>query len=178
MRFTFIANNSLSVSPKDTETRFIFAPYLRQSPYTSVPPEQLSVNIALARGSLDASSINPDRVYSAFIKGAEIWWDSYSDIKDLIITLESEELEQRNAEVLNRAGVNSVYPIYTPHMVLAFDIPNSTSRNRWWTNQVIEDFNTKHKGKLIRLTNEELNSTSGVVPTNPNDQLIIDQPTL
>ena len=178
MRFTFIPNNSLNVYPKDEETKFIFEPYLRSAPYDAVRPDQLFVSIALAVGALEGITIEPDRVYSAFITGAEIWWDSYSDIKDLIITLESEELNIRHFEALARSNALSVYPEYKPHITLAFDIPNSNSRNRWWTNQIIQDFNTTHKGKLIRLSGEQLNSTSGIIEQLQDGSVVIDQPTL
>ena len=131
MKYTFVPNNSLVVYPKDTETRFIFEPYLSQAPYTPVRADQLFVSVALALSPLEGIRVDPDRVYSAFIKGAEIWWDSFSNIKDLIVTLESDDLEIRHNEALVSSNANSVYLQYTPNIALAFDIPNSTPRNRW-----------------------------------------------
>jgi len=172
---TLIPSNHISVYPKDAETKFIFEPYLSSCPFTSVLPENLFTSVALTRTPIFGVELDPNRVYSAFIKGAEIWLDSYSEIKDMIITLESPELELRHKQILEQSQTQSVYPNYVPHLALAFDVPNFSSRNRWWFNQVIEDFTTKYVGRLIRLHGENLQSSSGIVL---EETLVIQNPTL
>lgn len=179
-KLTFIPNNHLFVTPLEQEVEFIFKPYLVSSPFRALRPEELHTSIVFADRSLTDVPLRPEQTYSAFIKGAEIWWDTYTGIKDLIIMLDAPELEARNQEVLKTSGARSAYPTYTPHIALAFDIPNSTPKNRWWINQILQDFATKHKGKLIRFSGETLQSSTGVFPVTDaqTEQVTISQPTL
>ncbi len=176
----FIPNNHLFVTPLAQEIEFLFKPYLVSSPFKALLPEELHASVLFADRSLVNTPLMPAQIYSAFIKGAEIWWDTYSGIKDLIILLDSPDLEKRHNEVLAVSGAHSAYPAYSPHMAISFDIPNSTSRTRWWVNQIIQDFSTKHKGKLIRFSNETLQSSTGNFPTTSQDSepITLQQPTL
>ena len=176
----FIPNNHLFVTPLEQETRFLFTPYLVSCPYRAVRPEEMYASILFADRSLAGIPTRPEQVYSAFIKGAQIWWDPVAGIKDLIILLDSPELEARRNEVLEASGSKSANAEYSPHIALAFDIPNSTIRNRWWVNQVIQDFSTKHKDRLIRFSGETIHSSTGSFPIDDsNSQTInIQQPTL
>lgn len=176
----FIPNNHLFVTPLEQETRFLFQPYLVSCPFRSIRADELYASILFADKSLVDVPLRPDQTYSAFIKGAEIWWDSYVGIKDLVIMLDSPELEARRKEVLELSGARSAYPDYLPHIAIAFDIPNSTPKNRWWVNQVLQEFSTKHKGKLIRLSGETIQSSTGTFPTTDaeNPPVSIHQPTL
>lgn len=166
-----IANNHVAVRPMDEEVKMLLEPYLRQCPFNAERPENVHATIAYTETSIQASLIDPSKVYTATITGAQSWFDRYMGIKDFVITLESPDLIARHNELIEASGTKSVYDDYVPHIVLAYDIPNSTPRNRWWINDVIEQFNTRYKGTVIRFSGEYIEDSAGNVPPRGQENL-------
>lgn len=173
MSLVTLKNNHVSVSLLDSEVKFIFDPYLRSAPFRAVRPENLYATIAYADGSIPETLLRPDDTYTATIKGAQIWWDSYLGIKDLVVLLDSPDLEKRHTEILHGTGIGSVYEAYVPHITLAYDIPNATSRYRWWINNILEVFDTKLKGTVLRLGSERLKDSAGTLPPRGAEKLLV-----
>ena len=171
MALITIPNNHVAVRPMDAEVKLLLEPYVRQCPFRSERPENLHATIVYARSPIPERLIQPGNVYTAVIAGAKIWYDPYMEIKDVVILLDSLDLIERANQILSESNVQSVYDTYVPHMTLAYDIPNTNHRYRWWTNDVIERFNTRYKGTVIRFSEEFLEDSAGNVPVRGEEKL-------
>jgi hypothetical protein len=168
-----VPDNHLFAKLMLPEAKFIFEPYLDQAPYTTVWPEDLRVSIAYSVNPMINLIVQPEAIYSGFIDRAELWYDTYMNTKSLIIKLESPDLVARHKEVMAQTGAKSVYPEFIPHMTLAYSVPPTTRRNRWFTNQVINDFATKYRGQLLRFSGETLEASQGYINENPDSPQVI-----
>jgi len=171
MSLTTIPNNHVAVKPLDSEVRMLIEPYIRQCPFRAERPEDLHCSVAYAQSSIPTSMIDPNAVYTGVIIGAQIWFDQYLGIKDMVILLDSKDLVDRHNKLLSDAGVASVYDDYVPHITIAYDIPNSSSRYRWWINDVIERFATRYKGTVIRFSGEYIEDSAGNVAVRGQELL-------
>lgn len=163
MSLITIPNNHVAVKPLDTEVRLLLEPYLRQCPFRAERTEDLHSTIAYTQTSIPTELVDPAAVYTGVITGAQIWFDKYLGIKDMVILLDSPSLVDRHNKLLSLSGAESVYDDYVPHITIAYDIPNSSSRYRWWINDVIERFATRYKGTVIRFSGEYIEDSAGNV---------------
>ena len=156
----FVPNNNVYVSPEPESVSYLFNEYLKSAPFKSCKLEDLPCTIVHAGTSIDpAKLIGESSEYKAIICGAQIWLDPYLTTKRIVVILDSPELEARHEQILQLCGVKSLRTKFVPHITLAYDIPNSTRRNRWWVNQIINDFDTKYKGTILALSKEQIGSS-------------------
>lgn len=173
MSISAIPKNHVFARLQDEEVRLLFKPYLSQSPFRSVEPEDLTTTILCAEGSVSENLLRPEAIYTATVVGAQTWWDSYLGVKDIVILLDSPDLLKRHAQIKDQSGLNSVYDTYVPHIVLAYDIPNPTPRNRWWFNEILQQFSTRYKGTVIRFSDESVEDSAGNLPIRGSEALSV-----
>lgn len=154
-----IANNHVSVSLADQDAKTMLGNYLQSSPMPARRSvDDLHVTILFSEAPISNFNLRSDGIYSAFITGAALWVDPYKQITDLVVTLDSPDLVLRRQTILAELGQSPDWN-YEPHLTLAYDMPPRNESYRWWVNEVLNAFNSRYKGQLIRLNNESLSST-------------------
>ena len=156
-----VKNNHVAVKPTP-EAMAILAPYLSQGPFTMTREDVLHVTTVYSRVPLRGFEPSTQE-FKATIQSCQVWYDPYMGIKDLVIVLQSPELEVRQRELSEKYGSESVYESYLPHLTLAYDIPDTNPKYRWFINEMMEVFSTRLKGTVLKFNQEYLESSSGII---------------
>lgn len=133
-----------------------------QSPLPSmVTPNNYAATIIYSKQVIPNTFV-PDTklIHKATIVGSRIWYDPYYRINSLIIALECPSLEARRKEIIDTHKIDPVYPEYIPHITVSYNLPPIWRRKyRWWINQFVDTFEMRHRGAVIELKNETIDST-------------------
>ncbi len=154
-----IENNHVAVKPLD-DALAIVMPYMKASPYNSSNPNVLHSSIIYSTSPLLGFKPDTKRKYKAKIIGAQLWYDPYMGIKDLVIALDSPDLVNRQQEIVNKYRGVSIYQEYMPHLTLVYDI---TGEFNYFVNEVLDAFASRYKGKVITFGDEYIESSSGML---------------
>lgn len=156
----YVKKSHLLVRPTPASIRHTIIPYLRQVPYQTggVTEENIHVTIFRSTSPMFTDDLRPN-IYKAKITGCEQWVNPISKTRNIILTLESKSLEARHKELSNVYA--DIFPTYSPHMTLVYDIAQNAAKYRWWFNDLANVFNEggRYHGLELELAGEELQDT-------------------
>lgn len=169
-----IENNHVFVSLPEDEQK-LFAPYLKESPFPNSKSDTSFLHSSIIYAKSEIVDFEPrPEPYTATISGAEMWFDPYTGISDLVVLLDAPQLVARNAEIRNLYGVESFYETYVPHIALVYDVPSDHRKYKWFINEVVEVFTGRLKGQVLRLINETCESSTYSGSITPGDRMFAD----
>lgn len=172
-----IKNNHVSVSliPEDEK---VMAAIMRGCPLPR-PVEVGDMCVSLIYAKTPIMGFNPksDIVHNCLITGANIVYDPAIKARSLVVTFDAQTLVERRNEIMKQYMVESIFDeAFVPSMALVYNMPDYNSTYKPWINQMMNDFNSKWVGSIVRFSGEILESTdtgmdaSGEV--NPKEALI------
>lgn len=157
---TIIQNNHVSVSliPEDEK---VIAYVMQGCPLPRpVQVEDMHVSLLYAKRQIMGFMPQSDVVHNAIITGMNIVYDPVIRAKSLVVTFDAMTIVERRNEIMERYNAESIFTdAFSPHMALVFNMPDYNSSYKSWINQMMNDFNTKWKGALLRFSGEILDST-------------------
>jgi len=172
--------NRTTFSIDENTKKLIFEPYLTVAPYHVVSAENLSVDILDTNANFCPQFL-PNEKLGATIIGTDVLWNRFTGVKQLVLKLESQELQDFRKDVvaqyiksgfaLDAEKEILLEQVYNPKIYLCYDISNSNFRNRWWTNQVLNDFNEKWVNTFIMLENPKCVELLTPALYNPNVEI-------
>jgi hypothetical protein len=159
-KLVMVAHNHVAIKPP---------PYLHQvlvklfegTSVRAVAADMFHATIFYSKVPLMTFTPDPAKEFQAQLAGSRIWYDSYMGCHNLIVNLDSPDMEERNKEIEEKYNGVSVYPVYVTHLTMVYDIPMTHKRisilNAF--TDYMEDYLI---GETITLTGEYLESTSGL----------------
>lgn len=158
--YKVIPNNHLSVKLHEASYP-VLRSYVESNPAQNpVALTSLSCSILFANDPLPKLALS-NEIYEATITGASVWYDSYTNSRSLVVTLDSPAIEARRDTLMDRYSIQSVYPVGTPlHLTLQYGVIPNHRKFRWFYNEVFNTFNERMKGTVIQLQGESVNSSS------------------
>lgn len=141
------------------EDKDALANLVSQCPFNPVLPENLAVSLIYSKSSIE--NFKPkDTIHNVVIAGARVWFDPYYRINSFVILLDAPSLVKRRNEIIKEYDAIPFFSEYVPHITVVYNLPPyKRPKYRWWVNQMIDTFESRHKGNIIRLKNESVQST-------------------
>lgn len=172
----------INVKPLEADIRWSIEPYLKSCPFRTGCVVAYDLHLTVFHATAPIVGIKPDanKVYSGKIAGVEQWYNPVAKIRNIVLRIDSPELQQRFQQI-QQADNKSVYEVFSPHISLAYDIPQNAHRYRWWFNDLANQFNKlgRYFGNTIRFSNEHFEDAViyspdfTTAPTKPISELVV-----
>ncbi len=160
-KFVMVAHNHVAVKAPDYLYQ-AFINVLKETPIRPVAGDTLHVSIFTSKTPLTTFNPDKEKEYRITVGKAELWLDPYLGCTNLIVNVTSSDLISRHQEIENRYNGVSVYPHYTPHLTIAYDLPAHTRTRKAILNAFIDYVDDYLMGEEVSLSGEYLESTSGL----------------
>lgn len=173
-----IQDSYVFVKPIAYDVEYNIVPFLKSCPLqgkTPVREEDLHLTLCRTKQPLYHFKPHSEVIYEGRVKGAEVWLSPLTKKSNLVILIDSPELVERRREILEKTKSEDMYPVFVPHITMAYDLPANYPNARWWKNEILTKFNktlgSNYFGLKIRFKGEQVGS-SVLVPSNYKSHVV------
>lgn len=136
--------------------------YMKGCPFDHQTADTWHVTLYVGQSEIPRSILQYGRVYRAKGLGVDYWYDNQLQRTNLVITMESEDLQRRHEEIMLQTGIMPTAKEFVPHLTLVYGLPQLSPSIKSFKNSLAM---TMHRlGDTLMFTGETLVDSGGYTP--------------